>query len=186
MNELHTVARWSGGYVRDALGVDVVPDPGRSVLPVKALVGLALRRNPKRAHLLVSRVLAKHVPTEPGIATAAGRLLGLLVRRELQDAAGSEGGAAARSVTAASLTADIDEAAERLGRLLEGEAHPTGETNQDQEKRQARMTAVAALGELLTRQQTELPGVATIGYAETATGLGQLVAGQLGTYYIRS
>ncbi len=186
MNELHTVARWSGGYVRDALGVDVVPDPGRSVLPVKALVGLALRRNPKRAHLLVSRVLAKHVPTEPGIATAAGRLLGLLVRRELQDAAGSEGGAAARSVTAASLTADIDEAAERLGRLLEGEAHPTGETNQDQEKRQARMTAVAALGELLTRQQTELPGVATIGYAETATGLGQLVAGQLGTYYIHS
>ena len=69
--------------MRDALGVDVASDHSRSVLPVKALVGLALRRNPKRAHLLVSRVLAKHVPTEPGIATSAGQLLGLLVRREL-------------------------------------------------------------------------------------------------------
>jgi hypothetical protein len=61
--------------VHDALGVDVASEPGRSLLPVKALVGLALRRNPKRAHLLVSRVLAKHVPTEPGIATSAGQLL---------------------------------------------------------------------------------------------------------------
>ena len=48
------------------------------------------------------------------------------------------------------------------------------------------MAAVASLGELLAGQQSELTGVVTIGYAETATGLGQLVAGQLGTYYIHS
>lgn len=181
MKQLSTDAPWSGGYVRDALGVEVASDPGRSVLPVKALVGLALRRNPKRAHLLVSRVLAKHVPTEPGIATSAGRLLGLLVRRELQVTAAS--GPDAR---AGSLTAVIDEAADRLGRLLDGQSCPDGETAPDQDERRTRMAAVAGLCELLARQQTELPGVVTIGYAETATGLGQLVAGQLGTYYIHS
>ncbi|MCX6498683.1 MAG: phosphoribosyltransferase domain-containing protein [Arthrobacter sp.] len=190
MKALHTDAPWSGGYVRDALGVDVVPDLGRSVLPVKALVGLALRRNPKRAHLLVSRVLAKHVPTEPGIATAAGQLLGLLVRRELRDAAGSLTAGPPRhgSLTADSLTAVIDEGAERLGRLLDGDACRGAGPDQGpgQDERRTRMAAVAGLGELLVRQQTELPGVVSIGYAETATGLGQLVAGQLGTYYIHS
>ncbi|MET3809890.1 phosphoribosyltransferase domain-containing protein [Arthrobacter sp. UYEF3] len=178
MKALHTAAPWSGGYVRDALGVDVVPDLGRSLLPVKALVGLALRRNPKRAHLLVSRVLAKHVPTEPGIATSAGLLLGLLVRRELQETAGPP--------APGPLTAVIGEAAERLGRLLAQGEGADGEAAQDQDGRRIRLTAVAGLCGLLTRHQTEFPGVVTIGYAETATGLGQLVAGQLGTYYIHS
>ena len=170
--------------MRDALGVDVASDHGRSVLPVKALVGLALRRNPKRAHLLVSRVLAKHVPTEPGIATSAGQLLGLLVRRELEDLGASRLDVAGPD--AGPLTAVIDEAADRLGRLLDGESHPDGETAPNEDERRSRMAAVASLGELLAGQQTELPGVVTIGYAETATGLGQLVAGQLGTYYIHS
>jgi adenine/guanine phosphoribosyltransferase-like PRPP-binding protein len=43
------------------------------------LLGLALRRNPKRAQLLVSRVLGKHVPTDPRLVRAAGLLLGGLV-----------------------------------------------------------------------------------------------------------
>ena len=181
MKQLSTDAPWSGGYVRDALGVDLASDHSRSVLPVKALVGLALRHNPKRAHLLVSRVLAKHVPTEPGIATSAGQLLGLLVRRELElpAAAGPDAGAG-------SLTAAIDEAAGRLARLLEGDTPTDGRTAPDEAGRRRRLADVAGLGELLARWQTELPGVVTIGYAETATGLGQLVAGQLGTYYIHS
>ncbi|WP_026538504.1 phosphoribosyltransferase domain-containing protein [Arthrobacter sp. 9MFCol3.1] len=175
MKQLSTDAPWSGGYVRDALGVDLASDHSRSVLPLTALVGLALRRNPKRAHLLVSRVLAKHVPTEPGIATSAGQLLGLLIRRELElpAAAGPDAGAG-------SLTAAIDEAAGRLARLLDGGTAP------DEDGRRRRFADLAGLGELLARWQTELPGVVTIGYAETATGLGQLVAGQLGTYYIHS
>ncbi|WP_218603256.1 phosphoribosyltransferase family protein [Pseudonocardia abyssalis] len=43
------------------------------------LLGLALRRNPRRAQLLVSRVLGKHVPTDPRLVRAAGLLLGGLV-----------------------------------------------------------------------------------------------------------
>jgi len=48
------------------------PDPG-------VLLGLALRNNPRRAQLLVSRVLGKHVPTDPRVVHAAGLLLGALV-----------------------------------------------------------------------------------------------------------
>jgi adenine/guanine phosphoribosyltransferase-like PRPP-binding protein len=44
-----------------------------------ALLGLALRRNPRRAQLLVSPVLGKHVPTDPRLVRAAGLLLGGLV-----------------------------------------------------------------------------------------------------------
>ncbi|XAS64789.1 phosphoribosyltransferase domain-containing protein [Micrococcaceae bacterium Sec5.8] len=175
MNQLSTAAPWSGGYVREALGVDVASDPGTSLLPVQALVGLALRRNPKRAHLLVSRVLAKHVPTEPGIVTSAGQLLGLLVRRELDPPADAGG-----------LTAVIEEAAAMLERLLDPVAPTAPGTVPDADSRTARIAAVAALGELLAGEQTERPGVVTLGYAETATGLGHLVAGQLGTYYLHS
>jgi hypothetical protein len=48
------------------------PDP-------RVLLGLALRDNPRRAQLLVSRVLGKHVPTDPRVVHAAGLLLGALV-----------------------------------------------------------------------------------------------------------
>ncbi len=48
------------------------PDP-------RVLLGLALRDNPRRAQLLVSRVLGKHVPTDPRVVHAAGLLLGGLV-----------------------------------------------------------------------------------------------------------
>ncbi|WP_300019414.1 phosphoribosyltransferase family protein [Pseudonocardia sp.] len=43
------------------------------------LLGIALRHNPRRAQLLVSRVLGKHVPTDPRLVRAAGLLLGGLV-----------------------------------------------------------------------------------------------------------
>jgi hypothetical protein len=48
------------------------PDP-------RVLLGMALRNNPRRAQLLVSRVLGKHVPTDPRVVHAAGLLLGALV-----------------------------------------------------------------------------------------------------------
>lgn len=173
MNTLPTHMPWSGAYIRDALGVEIATDTARSLLPVEALVGLALRHNPKRAHLLVSRVLAKHVPTEPGIVIAAGQLLGFLVRRELQLPADTD-----------ALGALIEEAADQLGKLLasDGGNGPVGE-RQDRQKRQA---AVAALCDLLAAERPELPDTVTLGYAETATGLGQLVAEHLGTYYLHS
>jgi predicted phosphoribosyltransferase len=43
------------------------------------MVELALRRNPKRPHLLVSTVLGKHVPTDPRIVHEAGLRLGRAV-----------------------------------------------------------------------------------------------------------
>jgi len=65
------------GSVVDRLGVRL-RRAGSGVDPA-ALLGLALRRNPHRAQLLVSRVLGKHVPTDPRLVRAAGLLLGGLV-----------------------------------------------------------------------------------------------------------
>ncbi|WP_272934757.1 phosphoribosyltransferase domain-containing protein, partial [Streptomyces sp. PSAA01] len=54
---------------------------------MRELLGLALRRNPKRAHLLVSNVLGKHVPQRPAIVHDAGVRLGRRVRELLGDEA---------------------------------------------------------------------------------------------------
>ncbi len=72
---------WSGQWVADRLGVGLAGDPA---LP--ELLGLALRRNPKRAHLLVSNVLGKHVPQRPSAVYGAGAGLGRRVRELLGDA----------------------------------------------------------------------------------------------------
>jgi pyrimidine operon attenuation protein/uracil phosphoribosyltransferase len=49
-----------------------------------------------------------------------------------------------------------------------------------------RTAAIDHLCRVLRAHSSIMPKVATIGYAETATGLGQLVAEALGTYYIHS
>lgn len=74
--------RWDGQWVSEHLGVRLRTD-ARSPRPLEQLVGLALRRNPRRAHLLVSHVLGKHVPTEPGRVLDAATALGVLVAGEL-------------------------------------------------------------------------------------------------------
>lgn len=66
---------WSGSWVAERLGVELVGDG-----ELRELLGLALRRNPKRAHLLVSNVLGKHVPQRPSVVYAAGFDLGRRVR----------------------------------------------------------------------------------------------------------
>ncbi|MEU8760726.1 phosphoribosyltransferase [Streptomyces sp. NPDC048659] len=71
---------WSGSWVAERLGVGL---DGDETLP--DLLGLALRRNPKRAHLLVSNVLGKHVPQRPSVVRDAGHGLGVRVRRLLGD-----------------------------------------------------------------------------------------------------
>ncbi|MEZ0490824.1 phosphoribosyltransferase domain-containing protein [Kineococcus sp. TBRC 1896] len=70
---------WVGGR----LGVSVEGPPGVDGLDVHDLLGLALRRNPRRAHLLVSTVLGKHVPTDPRLVRAAGLRLGAQVAAAL-------------------------------------------------------------------------------------------------------
>lgn len=51
----------------------------RGSVPVTDLVLPGLRRNPRRAHLLVSTVLGKHIPAEPAVVIDAGHRLGDLV-----------------------------------------------------------------------------------------------------------
>ncbi|MFE5094969.1 phosphoribosyltransferase [Streptomyces sp. NPDC056638] len=78
---------WSGSWVAQRLGVELVgdgkPDGDREL---RDLLGLALRRNPKRAHLLVSNVLGKHVPQKPSVVYGAGFELGRRVCELLGDA----------------------------------------------------------------------------------------------------
>ncbi|XUN38344.1 phosphoribosyltransferase [Streptomyces lividans] len=66
---------WSGSWVAERLGVALTGDEA-----LTGLLGLALRRNPKRAHLLVSNVLGKHVPQSPAVVYGHGVALGRRVR----------------------------------------------------------------------------------------------------------
>ncbi|MBP3037427.1 phosphoribosyltransferase [Arthrobacter sp. zg-ZUI100] len=162
---------WTGSYVRDALGVQIHSDPA-GLLPVEDLVGVALRRNPRRAHLLVSRVLAKHVPTDPALVLASGELLGVLTAEAL--------GCVVDPVVVASAAGDVRIA---LGSVPDDGGLPAaGAPLRHAAARQAR-TRLAALA---VAQDAAVAGAVTIGYAETATGLGRIVADTLGSYYIHS
>lgn len=166
-NQTDMAAPWRGGFVAERLGIRIHSNP-ESAVAVEDLVGLALRRNPKRAHLLVSTVLAKHVPTEPALVIAAGELLGAFVAQELNtDDAGS---ALPRSRPPA---APLARAADGLGAALRAEPG-------------RRDDAISRLTEAVEGLRTRVPDAVVIGYAETATGLGRLVANHLGAYYIHS
>ena len=65
--------------VEDGLGLSWQVDADPYGLGLDALVGLALRDNPKRVQLAVSRVLGKHLPVDPQVALTAGRRLAALV-----------------------------------------------------------------------------------------------------------
>ncbi|MER6524661.1 phosphoribosyltransferase [Streptomyces sp. NPDC001508] len=78
MNPIPTV--WSGSWVAERLGIELTGDDS-----LTDMLGLALRRNPKRAHLLVSNVLGKHVPQSPAVVYGHGVALGRRVRELLGD-----------------------------------------------------------------------------------------------------
>ncbi|NEA50875.1 phosphoribosyltransferase domain-containing protein, partial [Streptomyces sp. SID10815] len=78
MNKAVNDGVWSGAWVAERLGVELVGGP-----ELTGLLGLALRRNPKRAHLLVSHVLGKHVPQSPAVVHGHGLELGRRVRELL-------------------------------------------------------------------------------------------------------
>ncbi|WP_418956857.1 phosphoribosyltransferase [Streptomyces tritici] len=73
---------WTGTWVAERLGVELVGDG-----ELRDLLGLALRRNPKRAHLLVSNVLGKHVPQRPSVVYGHGHALGVRAAELLGPAA---------------------------------------------------------------------------------------------------
>lgn len=148
-------AGWVGANFGVAL--QTVSSPVR--LNIHDLVGIALRRNPRRAHLLVSTVLGKHVAVAPGQAIGAGRLLGELVAQTLVEAIRTDGFAR----DAAEWYALVDNAFRR------------GDT-------------LPLLDELDRTRSTrfEFTGL-VLGFAETATGLGHLVADQmLASCYLHS
>jgi adenine/guanine phosphoribosyltransferase-like PRPP-binding protein len=117
-------------WVTDRLGVRLETTAGDSGdgLQFADLVGLAVRDNPRRAHLLVSRVLGKHVPTDPRLVYGAGRLLGARVADALT---GADSGVAARGgqiLAAALRTGRPDFARELLARSEDQLSRPDPST----------------------------------------------------------
>lgn len=83
---------WQGEFVEKELGLDLSQSDNGAV-SLKSVVGLSLRENPKRAHLLVSKVLGKHIPQSPTLIEKAGEILALMVfekRNELPDTLSQE------------------------------------------------------------------------------------------------
>ncbi|PZF68350.1 phosphoribosyltransferase [Curtobacterium sp. MCPF17_047] len=134
-------------------------------VPLASLVRLALRRNPRRAHLLVSTVLAKHVPTVPAVALLAGEALGARVADVLDGGARLDAGAAAR------LRAVLDRQ----------QATDVAGDGSD-----ALHRAATTLRTDLAAVRPTLADVLVLGFAETATALGATVAEALGAGYLHS
>ncbi|MGI8665804.1 MAG: phosphoribosyltransferase domain-containing protein, partial [Jatrophihabitans sp.] len=112
---------WTGQWVADRLGLQLITDrTADASLRLTDLVGLALRHNPRRVHLLVSTVLGKHQPTDPLLVYGAGRLLGAQVADRLLGRDSGIAGVGAR-LLAAALAGRPDAAAE-LVRCCEGRA----------------------------------------------------------------
>jgi adenine/guanine phosphoribosyltransferase-like PRPP-binding protein len=154
---------WTGEWVADRLDAKLeVAGSGadfglRGGLTPQHLLGMALRLNPKRAQLLVSTVLGKHVPTDPRVVYGAGRLLGALVADALTG-----------------LDSGIRPDAERaLIEALDGSGAAADELLRRCTCHRDRLAPWA-----------DPPVV--LGYAETATGLGHAVADSLGASYLHS
>lgn len=137
-------------------------------VPLASLVRLALRRNPRRAHLLVSTVLAKHVPTVPAVALLAGEALGARVADVL------DGGARLDA-----------EAATRLRAVLDLQQQADTATDSGNVSDALHRDATTLRTDLAAVRPT-LPDVLVLGFAETATALGATVAEALGAGYLHS
>ncbi|MER6305307.1 phosphoribosyltransferase [Streptomyces sp. NPDC001657] len=118
---------WTGEWVAGRLGVSL---SGGDELT--GLLGLALRRNPKRAHLLVSNVLGKHVPQRPDVVHGAGVGLGRRVRTLLGDEAAARAVVLGYAETATGLGHSVADGLElapylhSTRRPVEGVAHQAG------------------------------------------------------------
>lgn len=134
------------------------------------LVHLGLRKNKKRAHLLVSNILGKHIPVNPHYNALSGAVLGAKVWN-------SQYGTGERQVSVSL----IEEASEVL---LDG--YKSGTMSDE-----AETLFWLIWNELYSFTNTEgalenNASFATIGFAETATGLGANVAHALQSEYHHS
>jgi adenine/guanine phosphoribosyltransferase-like PRPP-binding protein len=144
---------WKGDWVAQRLGVALRTSDAPLGVDLNALVGLAVRRNPRRAHLLVSTVLGKHLPTDPYLVYGSGLLLGRLVAQTLRAPAGS---AHPRDLAGGNLLQLALRGAKDAGRHLTNHVRHAADT---------------------VYEAGQAPVV--LGYAETATGLGHAVADAL-------
>ena len=62
---------WNGDFVAGSLNIEVPTNQPE----LKTLLGMALRKNKKRAHLLVSTVLGKHIPVTPAKAIDSANIM---------------------------------------------------------------------------------------------------------------
>ncbi|SCC47083.1 MULTISPECIES: phosphoribosyltransferase family protein [unclassified Gordonia (in: high G+C Gram-positive bacteria)] len=70
-------------WVTERLGVEIADAGDTPGHTVRDLVSLGLRHNRRRAHLLVSTVLGKHIPTSPAIVRGAADDLGAAIIAEI-------------------------------------------------------------------------------------------------------
>lgn len=155
----------------ERLGVRLERIEAAGGLDPRVLLRLALRDNPRRAQLLVSTVLGKHIPADPRLVRGAARLLGLLVAEVLATpepdrppAPPPDGEQAARSGPADHRAALDPHHADLLVAAVAGD--PGAAT--------ALPTPVAPTDVLV------------LGFAETATALGHGVAETLHADYLHS
>jgi hypothetical protein len=164
----------TSGWAESATGIAISDVASPIGVGVRELVRLGLRDNPRRLHLLVSRVLGKHIPTDPRIVLGAGRLLGALVDDDLTGAGGDDlpalGAALSRALSSAGEPAAATSASD--GSASDGSAAGFED---------------AVTRALAARAGRARPSIAVLGFAETATALGHAVSDGLpGSRYLHS
>lgn len=137
---------WSGEYVSEKLNIEI-KNRDYQILNIEDVVGLSLRNNPKRAHLLVSKILGKHIPASPSLILAAGQILGGMA----YEALGGD-------------MWPMEDVFESMDKVMKGSERSAITMAPPVKKMEA----------------------VTIGYAETATSLGYIVAQFLQSPYIHS
>lgn len=145
-------------WAEEQLGITLRAD-GESLLSLQDLVGVAVRRNPRRTQLLVSRVLGRHYPTSPSALVAAGHLLAHL------------SGAALQGTRPAAEAGEVEDALQRVLRS------PGGDRDRLHQ----------AISELPPALDESADSPLVVAFAEAATGLGHAVSAALpGSTYIHS
>ncbi len=67
--------------ILDGIDMKISIDSNEYAIPPESLFSLAARKNKKRSFLFVSKVLGKHMPVDPNVSLAAGRLLAAIYSR---------------------------------------------------------------------------------------------------------
>jgi hypothetical protein len=112
-------------WVAEEFGIDLRDNGSPVGLRMADLIEVGLRRNPRRAQLMVSTVLGKHIPADPRLIAGMGGLLGALVGRTLDGldgpapdswAAAAAAGVSGADPVAVSALLDADPAAPMAAR----------------------------------------------------------------------